>query len=77
MGRIQFRLSPELEAYVDRRAAASKIPVSEFIRLLIVLDMDKDKNNNNLALEEVTRQMADLKKSMQELERLRDELSKP
>ena len=79
MARIQFRLNPDLESYVTRRAAASKISVSEFIRLLIVLDMDKDKNSNlahNLALEEVTKQMAELQKSMRELEQLKNELSK-
>ncbi len=75
MGRIQFRLSPELESYVERRATSSKISVSEFLRLLIVLDMDKDKNNNNLALEEVTKQMVELQQSMRELEMLKNELS--
>ena len=76
MSRIQFRLTPELESYVTRRAAASKISVSEFIRLLIVLDMDKDKNlANNLALEEVTKQLTELRLSMRELEMLKNELS--
>lgn len=76
MARIQFRLSPELNSYIKRRADASKITTSEFIRLLIVLDIDKDKNNNNLALEEVTKQITELKKSMHDLEMLKDELSK-
>lgn len=75
MARIQFRLTPELESYIERRAASSKISVSEYLRLLIVLDMDKDKSNNNLALEEVTKQMTELQKSMRELETLKKELS--
>lgn len=73
--RIQFRLNPDLLDYVEQRAKDSKITPSEFLRLLIVRDMDTNHINKNLALVEVTKELAELKKSIGDLEQLRDQLS--
>jgi hypoxanthine phosphoribosyltransferase len=68
MPRIQFRLSDELNTFVESRAKESKISPSEYLRLLIVRDIDDTTRAKNLALEEVNKQLEELQKDVVKLQ---------
>lgn len=75
MPRIQFRLSDELNTFVEKRAEASKISPSEYLRLLIVRDVDDTTRAKNLALEEVNKQLEELQKDVVKLQDIKKLLS--
>lgn len=75
MPRIQFRLSEELNTFVEKRAEASKISPSEYLRLLIVRDIDDTTRAKNLALEEVNKQLEELMKDVVKLQDIKNLLS--
>lgn len=75
MPRIQFRLSEELNTFVETRAKESKISPSEYLRLLIVRDIDDTTRAKNLALEEVNKQLEELQKDVVKLQDIKKLLS--
>ena len=75
MPRIQFRLSDELNTFVESRAKESKISPSEYLRLLIVRDIDDTTRAKNLALEEVNKQLEELQKDVVKLQDIKKLLS--
>ncbi len=75
MDRIQFRLSDELSTFVKQRAIESKITPSEYIRLLIVRDIDDSTRARNIALDEVNNQLAEMRKSITQLQEIKEKLS--
>ncbi|MBU0846666.1 hypothetical protein KKH23_05700 [Patescibacteria group bacterium] len=75
MPRIQFRLSEELNTFVEERAKESKITPSEYLRLLIVREVDDTTRAKNLALEEVNKQLEVLQKDVVKLQDIKKLLS--
>lgn len=75
MARVQFRLSDELYNFVQERSKNSKITPSEYIRLLIVRDIDDATRSQNLALDEVNKTLDEMQNAIKELQRLKAELT--
>lgn len=69
---IFVRLPEPMRKYVEKRAEDAKSNVSEFIRFLITLDMDRGKNN--ITLEAVNNQLAKMQESINELLAIKDQL---
>lgn len=70
---IFVRLKEPMLEYVKKRAEKSKSTVSDYIRFLIMLDMEK--GENNITLHAVNQQIKEMQKSIDELVSIRDQLS--